>query len=55
MTSKQEHLLMKVREEISVLRSMLDHLMYYSEPLKPEEHKKVRQCYDKVCEAADQI
>lgn len=46
---------MKVREEIGVLRSMLDHLMYYSEPLKKEEYEKIRECYDKICEANDKI
>lgn len=55
MTSRQEYIMTKVQEKIHELRVMLDDVMYRTDPLPENEFKKVRACYDKICEANDQI
>ena len=55
MTSRQEYILEKVREQISVTRQMLDDVMYRTDPLSPEEQKKVREAYDLICQANDRL
>lgn len=34
---------------------MLDDVMYRMMPLSDNEFKKVRACYDKICEANDKL
>ena len=53
MTSRQEYILGKVREQISTTRQMLDDVMYRTDPLTQEEHRKVREAYDLICQAND--
>lgn len=55
MTSRQEYILGKVREQIHTIRQMLDDVMYRTDPLTPEEHKRVRECYDLLCQANDKL
>ena len=55
MTSRQQYIMTKVQEQIKVVRAMLDDVMYHTDPLPENEFKKVRSCYDKICEANDQI
>lgn len=55
MTARQQFIMTKVQEQISTIRAMLDDVMYHTDPLPENEFKKVRACYDKICEANDQI
>ena len=55
MTSRQQYIMTKVQEQIRILRSMLDDVMYHTDPLPDNEFQKVRSCYDKICEANDLI
>jgi hypothetical protein len=53
MTTRQQYILLKVQEQIRTTRQMLDDVMYRTDPLTEEEHKRVRGAYDKICEAND--
>ena len=53
MTTRQEYILAKAREQIRITRQMLDDVMYRTDPLGEDEFKKVRKAYDKICEAND--
>ena len=55
MTNRQQIIMSKVQEKIKELRRMLDDVMYCSEPLQPDEYKKIRAGYDKICEANDKL
>lgn len=55
MTGRQENNLNKVRELLKDVRNLLDGVMYGGDPLTDAEFKKVRGCYDKICEANDKI
>jgi len=55
MTARQENNLNKVRELLKDARNLLDGVMYGGDPLTDAEFKKVRGCYDKICEANDKI
>ena len=55
MTTRQDYILSKVREQIYITRQMLDDVMYRTDPLTPEEHKRVRECYDLICQANDRL
>ena len=55
MSPRQIYIINKVREQISTLRSMLDDVMYRTDQLPPDEFKRIRECYDKICEAGDNI
>lgn len=55
MSPRQIYIINKVREQISTLRSMLDDVMYRTDPLPPDEFKRVRESYDKICEANDKL
>lgn len=43
----------KTKEQIRVVRSMLDDIMYRTDDLPKEEYRKVRESYEKICEAYD--
>lgn len=53
MTPRQDYILLKVKEQIKVVRSMLDDIMYRTDELPDNERKKIRTAYDKICEAND--
>ena len=53
MTPRQKFILEKTKEQIRVVRSMLDDIMYRTDQLPDEEFKKVREAYDKICDAND--
>jgi len=55
MTTRQEYILSKVREQIRTTRQMLDDVMYRTDPLTQEEHKRVREAYDLICQANDRL
>ena len=55
MSNEQQIILQKVRDKLKEARDMLDDVMYRMMPLSDEEFKKVRGCYDKICEANDKI
>lgn len=55
MTARQENNLHKVRALLKDARTLLDGVMYGGDPLSDNEFKKVRACYDKICEANDKI
>ena len=55
MSNEQQILLQKVVNKLQDARNMLDDVMYRTMPLSDNEFKKVRACYDKICEANDQI
>ena len=55
MSNEQQIQLDKVRGKLKEAREMLDDVMYRMMPLSDEVFKKVRGCYDKICEANDQI
>lgn len=55
MSNEQKILLQNVVNKLNDARNMLDHVMYSMTPLSDEDFKKVRACYDKICEANDQI
>lgn len=53
MTSRQQIILQKVAEKLSVVRTMLDDVMYRTDPLGDGEFRRIREVYDKICEAND--
>lgn len=57
MTYRQEIILQKVREHINSLRVMLDDLMYGQdhEKLADKDFNKIRNAYNKICEANDDL
>lgn len=55
MTSRQQYIMTKVQEQIRILRSMLDDVMYHNEPLPENEQKKIREGYDLICQANDKL
>ena len=55
MTNEQQIQLQKVSNKLEEAREMLDDVMYRMTPLSDSEFEKVRACYDKICEANDQI
>lgn len=55
MNKNQEYILRKALEQMQIVRHMLDDIMYRTDPLSPEEFKKIRECYDLVCQANDKI
>ena len=55
MTSRQQYIMTKVQERIRELRSMLDDVMYRTDPLPENEFKKVREGYDLICQANDKL
>lgn len=55
MSNEQQILLQKVANKLQDARNMLDYVMYRMMPLSDNEFKKVRSCYDKICEANDKI
>ena len=55
MTQQQRNKLIRVCAFINDIRSTLDDVMYRSEPLTDEEHGKVRECYDNLCEVTDKL
>lgn len=55
MTTRQEYILDKVREQIRITRQMLDDVMYRTDPLPQDEHRKVREAYDLICQANDRL
>ncbi len=55
MTSRQEYILSKAQEKINELRSLLDDVMYRTDPLSESEHRKVRESYDLICKANDKL
>ena len=55
MSNEQQIQLDKVRKKLKEAREMLDDVVYRMMSLSDNEFKKVRACYDKICEANDQI
>lgn len=55
MTARQEYILSKAQEKIKELRSLLDDVMYRTDPLSEDELKKVREGYDLICKANDKL
>lgn len=55
MTSRQEYILSKAKEKIQELRSLLDDVMYRTDPLSDSEHNKVWEAYDLICKANDKL
>ena len=55
MTPRQEIMLDRVRALIADTRSVLDDIMYRSDPLEDREFSKVREAYDLVCKANDKL
>ena len=53
MTNRQTSILYKVTDKIREIRELLDTVMYYSDPISDNEHKKVREAYDLICKAND--
>lgn len=54
MNVRQERMLIEVRSKIVDIREILDNLMYRTY-LEEKEFQKVKQCYDFICKANDQI
>jgi len=55
---QQEIIIRKAREHIQDLRNMLDDLMYRrhdSHELSNEEFRKIRNAYDDICSANDNL
>ena len=55
MTQLHEQILTKVKRQLDDVRSNLDAVMYYTDPLPDNEFKRIREGYDKICEAIDKI
>ncbi len=55
MTPRQEIMLNRVRALIADARSVLDDVMYRSDPLTNEEFSKIRESYDLICKANDKL
>jgi len=55
MTTRQEYILQKVQEQIRTVKQMLDDVMYRTDPLKKEEHRRIREAYDLICQANDRL
>lgn len=55
MTPRQEIMLNRVRALIADTRSVLDDVMYHSDPLSDIEFSKVREAYDLICKANDKL
>ena len=55
MTARQENNLNQVRALLKQARNLLDGVMFGGDPLTDAEFKKVRGCFDKICEANDKI
>lgn len=55
MTTSQRSQIGKAIERLNAIRQLLDGVMYYSEPITDEEHGKVRECYDGLCEVTDKL
>lgn len=53
MTSRQQIILQKVAEKLSIVRTMLDDVMYRTDGLTDNEHSRIREAYDHICEAND--
>ena len=55
MTSVQENMLNRIREEIDVMRNQLEWVIYRSEVLTEKEYKRIREACDLICKANDKI
>lgn len=55
MTYEQEKQIAKVRQGIAIAREILDSVMYYSDPINDNEHEKLREAYNLLCEANDKL
>lgn len=55
MTSRQQYIIGKVQEQIRTVRQMLDDVMYRTDELSDEEHARVREAYDLICQANDKL
>ena len=55
MTPRQEIMLNRARALIEDARSVLDDVMYRSDPLSEKEFSKVREAYDLICKANDKL
>ena len=55
MTPRQEIMLSRVKALIADTRSVLDDIMYRSDPLSDDEYNKIRDAYDFICNANDKL
>lgn len=58
MTTRQEYILNKVRENIQQTRAMLDDCMYSiadRDKLTDNERSRIREAYDLICQANDKL
>ena len=55
MTTRQQYIMTKVEGKIRELRIMLDDVMYHTDSLNDNEHKKIREGYDLICQANDKL
>ena len=55
MTARQKYIIWKVLEQIDTIRCMLDDVMYRTDKLSEEEHKRIREAYDLICQAKDRL
>lgn len=55
MTFRQEKAVEKAKEKIGEIRNLLDEVMYYSDPIEDREFNKVREAYNLICSANDQL
>lgn len=53
MTARHQIILQKVTEKLNIIRTMLDDVMYRTDPLGDGEFRRIREVYDKICEAND--
>lgn len=55
MTSRQQYTLEKVEEQISVAKIMLEDILYRTEKLSQDEHRKVFEVLELVNQAKDKL
>ena len=55
MTALQDHKVRMVIQSLTEARQMLDNIMYSEPRVSDDEYSRLRECYDKICEANDKL
>ena len=55
MTALQDRRIREVIDTLTNARILLDNLMYSEPSISENEYDRLRACYDKICEANDEL
>ena len=55
MTKEQREKLQDVKDGIKELRNILDCVMYGEPYIDDSDYNRIRKCYDRLCQASDEL